>query len=221
MISEGAILCMLVGGLICLAAKEFFGAFSSTELLLFTAMFSAGFFSILLLVWSKYSKSAKDDKKRVESIRETPGDLLQSAETSIRLGDDVDLKIPVFLPDSVRKKHVHVIGATGSGKTESVILNFLKQDIDRGLGSVILDAKGDDSFISTLKVWLPDSRLKVFDLSSETSTSYDPLNFGTPLEGAQRLFSSLIWSEEYYKAKALSALQKLFQSHYDKNKRNP
>ena len=221
MISEGAILFIMSAGFLCLAVREMLEGLSSTEFLLIFVTFVTGLISVLLFVWSKYSKSAKDEAKRIESIRETPTELLEISETSIRLGDEVDLLVPVFLPDSVRKKHVHVIGATGSGKTESVILNFLKQDIDRGLGAVILDAKGDDSFITTLRLWLTNERLKIFDLSSESSISYDPLNFGTPLEGAQRLFSSFTWSEEYYKAKALSALQKLFQSHFEKNKKNP
>jgi hypothetical protein len=50
---------------------------------------------------------------------------------------------------------------------------------------------------------------------------YAPLESGSALESAQRLFSSLIWSEEYYKSKALSTLQRLFQIHFDKFGRNP
>src|SRR5580698_7048329 len=117
------------------------------------------------------------------------------------MGVDQELRVPIFLPDSQRCKHVHIIGATGSGKTESVVLNFLKQDVTRGLGSIILDAKGDASFLAELKKWIPADRLRIFDLGSPDSLSYDPLSDGAPLESAQRLFSSLTWSEEYYKSK--------------------
>jgi hypothetical protein len=55
---------------------------------------------------------------------------------------------------------VHILGATGSGKTESVILNFLRQDVARGFGSIILDAKGDDSFLSELMSLVPPEKLK-------------------------------------------------------------
>ncbi|MGZ3749006.1 MAG: type IV secretory system conjugative DNA transfer family protein, partial [Pseudobdellovibrionaceae bacterium] len=125
------------------------------------------------------------------------------------------------LPDHIRTRHVHILGATGSGKTESVILNFLKQDVSRGLGSIILDAKGDHSFLSELKNWVPGNRLLVFDLTDPESLGYNPLDSGSPLEAAQRLFSSMTWSEEYYKSKALSALQRIFQIHFEINTQNP
>jgi hypothetical protein len=113
------------------------------------------------------------------------------------------------------------MGATGSGKTESVVLNFLRQDVRRGLGAIILDAKGDASFLRELEAWVPEERRRIFDLSSEESLPYDPLAAGGPLEGAQRLFAALVWSEEYYKSKAFSALQRLFESHHQKFERNP
>ena len=35
-----------------------------------------------------------------------------------------------------------------------------------GIGSIILDAKGDVSFLTALRQWVPLDKLKVFDLSS-------------------------------------------------------
>lgn len=64
-------------------------------------------------------------------------------------------------------------------------------------------------------------RLRIFDLTDPKSLGYDPLSAGSPLEAAQRLFSSLTWSEEYYKSKALSALQCLFERYHELNDRNP
>ena len=81
------------------------------------------------------------------------------------------------------------------------MLNFLKQDVARGKGAIVLDAKGDASFSWALKSWVPEDKLRVFDLGSADSLSYNPLEVGTPHEAAQRLFSSLSWSEEYYKSK--------------------
>ncbi len=88
-------------------------------------------------------------------------------------------------------------------------------------GAIILDAKGDTSFLSSLREWIGPSRLRVFDLSSENSLSYNPLEAGSSLESAQRLHSSLCWSEEYYKSKAFSAVQRIFQNHYEKYDKNP
>jgi hypothetical protein len=178
-------------------------------------------FLTLAFVISIKSKSGKERKKLKERFQELPFQLLSNSAGGIELGRDCDLNIPICLPDSVRSRHVHVLGSTGSGKTESVILNFLRQDIKRGLGAIILDAKGDLSFLNTLKKWVPKEKLKVFDLSSSESLSYNPLLAGSQSEAAQRLFSSLVWSETYYKSKAFSALQIIFNQHFIQHNTNP
>ena len=174
-----------------------------------------------LFAYDRMSKRGRENRKRIEHIKTIPMTLLQKDLKAVLMGYDDELKIAVYLPDHIRSRHVHILGATGSGKTESVILNFLRQDVARGYGSIILDAKGDDSFLAELKALVPADKLKVFDLSSATSLGYNPIEAGSPLEGAQRLFSSLTWSEEYYKSKALSALQRLFQEHFKRTNKNP
>lgn len=220
MSTEGAILTMLVAILGGNALFEYFRTLSVWQLAV-ALIASAGFIGIgSALAWHFFSKAAKDRKRRIEQILEIPKTLITPG-ASVYLGVDQDLSVPVFLPDAIRSRHVHILGATGSGKTESVILNFLRQDVARGLGSIILDAKGDASFLDELTRWVPSERLQVFDLSSDESMPYDPLLAGSPLESAQRLFSSLRWSEEYYRSKAFSALQRLFELHHQKFERNP
>lgn len=177
----------------------------------------------LFLLWgfSRKSNSYKERKKNADILNNLPEELLWGNDFSVFMGEEVDLGANIFLPDSIRTRHVHILGATGSGKTESVILNFLKQDVARGLGTIILDAKGDQSFLDELNQCVPKEKLLVFDLGSETSLSYNPLLSGTALESAQRLFSSMTWSEEYYKSKALSSLQRIFQIHFEVTGGNP
>jgi hypothetical protein len=177
----------------------------------------------LFLLWgfSKKSASYKERKKNAEFLNNLPVELLSSSDSSVFMGEEVDLGANIFLPDNIRTRHVHILGATGSGKTESVILNFLRQDTARGFGSIILDAKGDQSFLDELNQYVPKEKLLVFDLGSESSLSYNPLLSGSALESAQRLFSSMTWSEEYYKSKALSSLQRIFQTHFEVNGKNP
>lgn len=177
-------------------------------------------FVVALLAFNHFSKWGKDQKKRLKQIQELPETLYIKSCDSVLMGYDLDLQTPIYLPDSIRSRHVHVIGASGSGKTESVIQNFLKQDADRGIGSIILDAKGDLSFLKYLEQW-PNERVLIFDLGDEKSQAYNPLADGTPLEAAQRLFSSLTWSEEYYASKARSVLQIIFQVHFKLKQRNP
>lgn len=213
----GAI-CFLFAGLIVL---NFIREMSLWILIPSSLLFGCALAGAGLLYYEYLSKNARDRKKRIETINALPKSLVSQNDQSVEMGRELDLQVKVSLPDIIRSRHVHILGATGSGKTESVILNFLKQDVVRGLGSIILDAKGDMSFLATLRECVPTKRLQVFDLGDENSLSYDPLSTGTPLEAAQRLFSSLTWSEEYYKSKALSALQRIFQTYYGNKKRNP
>lgn len=221
MISDSLILAVLLVGFAFLAASKIYMMMTPIDVLLFSAAFASIGLMSLIIFWEYFSKSGKEKQKRLGQIREIPESLLKPSEESVYVGHDQNWDIPIYLPDSLRSRHVHILGATGSGKTESVILNFLQQDVERGLGSIILDAKGDVSFLESLKRWVPDNKLRVFDLGSETSMTYDPLAAGNPLESAQRLFSSLVWSEEYYKSKAFAALQRMFQIYYEKNDKNP
>ncbi|MEZ4873067.1 MAG: type IV secretion system DNA-binding domain-containing protein [Bdellovibrionales bacterium] len=221
MMSDEMLLAILVVGLGGLAFHEFYNSLSPFDATLLIVCIIVFLVTTLIFAWDRFSKYGRDRRKRLDTIRELPSDILSKSENSVYLGREVELEIPLYFPDSIRSRHIHILGATGSGKTESIVLNFLKQDVERGKGAIVLDAKGDASFSWALKSWVPEEKLRVFDLGSEESLTYDPLAVGTPHEAAQRLFSSLTWSEEYYKSKAFSALQKLFESHFEKNERNP
>jgi hypothetical protein len=214
-------LLLLPSILIIFWIREFYSSLTSMDRIVFIFT-SAGFVGIVGLVFVHFfSTWGRERRKKNDSIAEIPIELLGPSSLSVSMGVEADLGVRIFLPDQIRTRHVHILGATGSGKTESVILNFLKQDVLRDLGSIILDAKGDNSFIDELSAWVPPERLIIFDLSDPESVGYDPLAAGSPLEAAQRLFSSLTWSEEYYKSKAISSLQRLFQAHYEINSKNP
>lgn len=214
-------LILLPIGMMALWLHDQYGIMDTTDRALLICGVAIAITLSLIGIFYLYAPWSKNRRRQIEHLREIPGELLQSNPNSILMGTDIDLEASIYLPDHIRTRHVHILGATGSGKTEGVILNFLRQDIERGLGSIILDAKGDHSFLAVLQRIIPDDRLAVFDLGSEVSQSYDPLAAGSPLESAQRLFSSLTWSEEYYKSKALSALQRIFQIHFEVNGRNP
>lgn len=209
MMSEELILAVLAVVLGGSALKDYYSEMTGIEAFL-KSMF---LFSILsvggILLFEYRSKAGRDRRKRIKTLKGVPSTILRPSENAVYLGFDEDLKTRLYFPDSIRRRHVHILGATGSGKTESVILNLLKQDVQRGLGAIILDAKGDFSFLQSLTQFVPDDRLRVFDLGSESSKTYDPLAAGSDMEAAQRLFSSLTWSEPYYKSKAFSAIQRI------------
>ncbi len=201
--------------------SEMFNRLSSTDSLLLLLLLSLIVAIAIIVLIYIFSPWAKNRRKQIATLREIPEELLCPAPTSVLMGFETDLDAAVFLPDHIRTRHTHILGSTGSGKTESVILNFLRQDIARGLGSIILDAKGDFSFLSELKNMVDSKRLQIFDLGEALTVPYNPLADGSPLESAQRLFSSFTWSEEYYKSKALATLQRIFIRHFEINGKNP
>lgn len=209
---------LLVCGLVLAGAAS---AFSTIEVILFVLSATSLFAICGAIYWNFKSKAALDQKKRIATIKELPKGLLVPSPDSCLLGEDLELKTPIYLPDSIRSRHVHIIGSTGSGKTESVVLSLLKQDVERGLGSIVLDAKGDHSFLSALRTFVPEKRLHVFDLGDKDSPGFNPLAAGTPEEASQRLFGALTWSEEFYRSKARGRLKELFALHDNNYRRNP
>jgi len=61
----------------------------------------------------------------------------------------------VSIPESQRMRHMHVIGATGTGKS-TLLLNLIHQDITFGNGLAILDPHGD--LIESILTFIPESR---------------------------------------------------------------
>lgn len=57
---------------------------------------------------------------------------------------------PLRLNYSRRVQHALVLGMTGSGKTESVLINFASQDIEKKYSTIIFDGKGDYSTFSKI-----------------------------------------------------------------------
>ena len=158
-----------------------------------------------------FSDDATKESTRRETIEGLPTQILNKNPLSSYLGWEMDLKTPIYLPDKVRSRHVHIIGATGSGKTESVLLNLIDQDATRAYPIVIIDAKGDRSFLEFLKKHPRASeRIVAFDPGTpKTSVHYNPLQAGSPTEAAMRLFNSMVWSEEFYKTKAREMLMRV------------
>lgn len=62
----------------------------------------------------------------------------------ICLGDNPHLgqTVPVFLSPEQRVRHVHVVGASGTGKS-TLLFNMIRQDIENGEGVAVLDPHGD------------------------------------------------------------------------------
>jgi len=167
-----------------------------------------------------FSEQADKETERRKSIVGLPTEIREADFTSAFLGWEIDLRTPIYFPDKVRGRHVHIIGATGSGKTESVLLNLIDQDAKRNYPLVILDAKGDESFVSYLRMH-PQAKdnLLVFDPGKpKESVHYNPIGGSSRTEAAMRLFNSMVWSEEFYKTRAREMLMRVAETHDKRNR---
>ncbi len=138
------------------------------------------------------------------------------------LGRSMWTKRSCYLSTEMRKMHCHVVGSTGSGKTDSVILPLFIQDIQRGTGALIMDAKGDLETLNKIHYHAKKSgREKDFLFFSlaypKKSNTYNPLYRGSSTELKDKIISSNIWTEEYYKKKAEETLLLLMKGLHEVN----
>ncbi len=128
---------------------------------------------------------------------------------------------PVYLSERQRTTHRHVLGKTGSGKTESVLWPQVLQDVLDGKGCVVISGKGSDEEVATIKgiaqVAGREADLRVFalpawnqpDLPSHTYNMVwvEPRTpeaaGGDPVAVAERVFSVLpLGDNRYYNTQA-------------------
>lgn len=108
--------------------------------------------------------------------------------------------LKIALPDDLRCGHVQVVGSTGRGKTESVILPWMMQDMLQGKTTILIDGKGDRSIYQTLQGANQREEIAYFDLSNlEDSMSTNPLKYGSSQQILDRIFSSLVFENSYFK----------------------
>jgi len=107
----------------------------------------------------------------------------------------------VFLTRKQRLGHVQILGTTGRGKTESLILPWIVRDARNGFSSLVIDGKGDPELVQQLKSALRGrANIQVFDLGTpKRSAVMNPLSFGGPQEVTDRIFASFDFLDPFYK----------------------
>jgi hypothetical protein len=132
----------------------------------------------------------------------------------------------IYVPEKARTGHVQIIGATGRGKTESVIFPWLMRDLAEGRSAVVLDGKGDPELAQTIKdagdCLTKPPRTLVFDLGNPASSAVlNPLSHGTPQQITDRLFTALTFREEYYKSVQYDICQKVVSLLHERSNGTP
>lgn len=109
--------------------------------------------------------------------------------------------------------HVHIVGASGFGKTV-FLSHLLKQRIETGKGLLFIDLKGDlETYLKLAQFVANANRLQdlyAFHLADpKLSLPYNIIADGTATQLRDRILNSLNWSEEFYKNQTSSFLLKL------------
>jgi conjugal transfer pilus assembly protein TraD len=109
--------------------------------------------------------------------------------------------------------HVHIVGASGYGKTV-LISHIVRQRISQGKGLLFIDLKSDMNTILKFTQYAAQANriedLEIFTLSqNKNSVTYNLVEDGTPTQLRDRIILSLNWSEEFYKNQSSSFLLRL------------
>jgi type IV secretory pathway TraG/TraD family ATPase VirD4 len=133
-----------------------------------------------------------------------------SSYERVYLGDSFQSQKPIYLSNEQRLMHTEVVGSTGTGKTESVLLPLFAHDVAHGKGAVIIDGKGDlelyDRILFIVKRKKREKDFRFFSLSHQgKSNTYNPLLRGNATELKDKLIGSMQWSEEFYRRMAEQA----------------
>ncbi|MBI3601520.1 MAG: TraM recognition domain-containing protein [Candidatus Omnitrophica bacterium] len=135
-----------------------------------------------------------EDKNESISFPSIPFDLQQESDTFYENGKNRDRTFlglnaekqnteVVSVADIQRSQHLQVLGMTGTGKTTGVFLPLIYQDAFKHRPVIILDAKGELTFINQLNALLASiGRSQDFLLFSlvhkDKSCTYNPLYVG-------------------------------------------
>ncbi|MGH2842291.1 MAG: helicase HerA-like domain-containing protein, partial [Solirubrobacteraceae bacterium] len=117
-----------------------------------------------------------------------------------RLGTDASGN-PVLIPDEALAAHGLVLGATGAGKS-TTLLSVLTQQVERGLPVVVIDLKGSPNFAATLRAAALTAGRPFAQWTPDGGASWNPLAHGNATELKDKLIATERFTEPHYKRAA-------------------
>ncbi len=140
----------------------------------------------------------------------------KATKGEITVGQTIKDRKTLCMTKEQRCGHVQIVGATGRGKTQSVILPWFIQDLENGNSPVLIDGKGDEDLARQIEQHIGwhgyAGDFRKFDLSDPAnSCAINPLEGGTPQEAADRLIASLEFESSYYRDVQHQAVLMLFE----------
>lgn len=131
------------------------------------------------------------------------------------LGIDTKGK-PVIVKDEELNMHALVLGATGAGKTNTLMV-ILESAIRRGKPVIFVDGKGDPALIEDLERLATQYNRPFQAFSYGGDLRYNPLKHGNETELKDKLIAAEEWTETYYKRAAERYLQLVFRILKERN----
>ncbi|MDO9183582.1 MAG: TraM recognition domain-containing protein [Bacteriovorax sp.] len=174
------------------------------------------FTPLLVLLWKKLIKIRRKNIADYELLSKPKNNKEVGA---VYCGESKEGKL-IWIRPKQRIMHTQIIGTTNAGKTESVILPWLIQDIQHGRGLILIDGKPDRALLD--KIWAytvkagREKDFKLFSLSNiEESHQFNPLIGGTADEISERVFNSFEFDNPYYKSlqyEVFSQIMRIFEA---------
>jgi len=125
------------------------------------------------------------------------------------LGADDDGR-PVHLTDVQLSAHTLILGASGAGKTNT-LLTIITDQVRRGRAVIALDMKGSTSFARALRSAADRSGRPFRIWTLDGPGRWNPLAQGNPTELKDRLISAEHWTEPHYQRAAERYVQTVLQ----------
>jgi len=179
----------------------------------------AGFYAVylvvslpvfLLIARLESNLFKKRNVKREPGILRMRRDRLRSDFNRSYLGQSFYTGEPVYLANEQRLMHTEVVGSTGTGKTDSVLLSLLAHDIANGKGAVVIDGKGDRELYERIR-YIVNKKGRAADFFNFSlahtgkSNTYNPLLHGNATELKDKIVGSMTWTEDFYRRMAEEA----------------
>nr|WP_192963347.1 TraM recognition domain-containing protein [Pseudomonas fluorescens] len=120
-------------------------------------------------------------KANIDEVRNEKGAVTQN-DVRKTLNDVYSQMMPFMLTDDLMTRHVALLAATGTGKTE-LLLAVIQQQIRKGAGLILVEAKSDSDFAGCIYAMMEEAnRLDQFKLINfefpEQSHTYNPVHSG-------------------------------------------
>ncbi|MHC5194967.1 type IV secretory system conjugative DNA transfer family protein [Pseudomonas frederiksbergensis] len=120
-------------------------------------------------------------KERLDSVTNANG-VATADDVRTTLLDAYPGMIPFLLSDDIMTRHVALLAATGTGKTE-LILSIIQQQIKKGAGLILVEAKSDSDFAGAIYAMMEAAgrldQLKLINFEfPEQSHTYNPFFYG-------------------------------------------